>query len=53
MTEIRAWLSDVLNSENELTIDEMWNNCEEVCVMKAKQHLGVSKGRLKNKKESW
>lgn len=53
MTEMRYWLSDILHSEHELTMDELWNNCEEVCVIKAKQHLGVSKGRLKNKREFW
>lgn len=52
-TEMSNWLEDIIVAEEELTMDDVWNSFEDVCVMKAKKHLGVSKGRLKSKKESW
>lgn len=51
--EMREWLADLVEFSFDLTAEEMWNNLEEVCVSKARDQLGVSKGRLKNGKESW
>lgn len=51
--EMKEWLSDLIQFSADLTTEEMWNNVQEVCVSKAKNYLGTSKGRLKIGKESW
>lgn len=51
--EMKEWLCDIVEDEDELTADEMWRAFDVVCVDKAKKHLGVSKGRLGIEKEAW
>lgn len=42
-----------LSSNTNSTPNDMWKKFREECVQKATSVLGVSKGRLKNEKESW
>lgn len=46
-------MQDLVNSAEDLDANEMWRALEEVAVSKAKENLGVSKGRLNNGREAW
>lgn len=50
---IQEWLHDICIRKNELNADEMWQKFQDKCVIKAKEMLGVSKGRLNIRKEPW
>uniref|UniRef100_A0A336KNE4 CSON012838 protein n=1 Tax=Culicoides sonorensis TaxID=179676 RepID=A0A336KNE4_CULSO len=50
---MKEWLLDILEAAEDLSLDELWYSFEQVCTEKAKQFLGVSKGRLNIGKEAW
>ncbi|XP_075210428.1 uncharacterized protein LOC142317764 [Lycorma delicatula] len=53
LTELQDWIHDVVEAEAELDAGEMWQAFQDVCLLKAKELLGVSKGRLRNGREGW
>lgn len=50
--EINEWLTNNTTCD-ELSPTQMWNNLSKTLLGKAEKTLGVSKGRLRNGKESW
>lgn len=53
VAEMQAWLYDLIDQHEDLTCQEMWDNLHEVCIFKAKEHLGVWKNRHHIDKETW
>jgi hypothetical protein len=53
MNELKGWLQDCMNAADEEDANRLWLAFKEVCILKAQEHLGVSKGPLKIKKETW
>lgn len=53
VTDMNKWFDEHLEKVKNLNANDMWNEMEKFCVEKAKLQLGISKGKLKIKKESW
>ncbi|XP_063708920.1 uncharacterized protein LOC134837472 [Culicoides brevitarsis] len=53
MNETQEWLQDCIDTSDELTANELWRAFKKMCIINATKHLGVSKGPLNIKKESW
>lgn len=55
VSKLQEFMShDVLCSEaTSITPNDMWNKFQKICIDEATKTLGVSKGRLKNDRESW
>lgn len=48
-----AAVEDQVKQEDNMTADEIWDAFMDGCKLKAREHLGVSKGRLHIGKEAW
>ena len=53
LIEMQECIQDVVNKEDELDANEMWQVFQDGSTAKAKEILGVSKGKLNIGKESW
>lgn len=51
--QMQILIQNILTAEDEMNADEVWQVFQDDCIEKAKHLLGVSKGRLNIKKESW
>lgn len=50
---MKEWLVDIINASDELNFQEMWDSMHEVCLMKIKEILGISRGHRHAIKETW
>lgn len=53
IAELREWLQDCIDAADDMNANELWLAFKDVCLPKARKLLGVSKGPLSTKKESW
>lgn len=51
--EMKNWLQDCIDASDELSTNELWLALRDCCLIQARKHLGISKGPLSIKKESW
>lgn len=50
---MQEWLTDILNCSDDLSPQEMWDNVQEVCHIKATKMLGVTRGSRHIDHETW
>lgn len=50
---MHEWMTDIMAASDELSVNEIWNSFEEICKIKAREQLGVTKGNLNIGKEAW
>uniref|UniRef100_A0A336LYA8 CSON007526 protein n=1 Tax=Culicoides sonorensis TaxID=179676 RepID=A0A336LYA8_CULSO len=50
---MKIWLNDILEFGEEYSPQEMWHAMQEVCQIKAKEMLGVTRGTRHIEKETW
>src|SRR5687768_18154847 len=51
--EMQGYMQDVVNKEDDLYANKMWQAFQDGSTARAKKILGVSKGKLNIWKESW
>lgn len=53
LLEMQECMQDIVNRKDDLDANEMWQVFQDCCTTRAKEILGVSKGKLNIGKESW
>src|SRR5687768_1639545 len=53
LLEMQGYMQDVVNKEDDLDTNKMWQAFQDGSTSRAKEILGVSKGKLNIGKESW
>ena len=53
LLEMQECMQDIVNKKDELDANEMWQVFKDCCTARAKEILGISKGKLNIGKESW
>lgn len=50
---LQEYVNDIIEASDDLDINELWNAFQDGCILKARELLGITKGCLNIKKETW